>query len=141
MWPDTRSRLDSIPQGGNYRDLSEDLRRRYLNGQKWGPESGREDLSRKYFFAYRRLHPDFVSWTLNTKADCVYHYNGKRALSVREFARLSSFPDHFEIRGTDKHTRYRLVGNAVPPLLAQAIGSELRSILIGRKTAARVASR
>ncbi len=74
---------------------------------------------------YRRLHPEFVSWTLNTKADCVYHYNGHRALSVREFARLSSFPDKFEIRGSDKHTRYRLVGNAVPPLLAKAIGNKI----------------
>lgn len=129
MWEDTRRRLASIPHGGNYRDLPEDLQRRYLNGQKWGPETGRDDLSRKHFSAYRRLHPDFPSWTLNTKADCVYHYDGSRALSVREFARLSSFPDHFEFLGPDKHTRYRLVGNAVPPLLAAAVGRQLVSLL------------
>ena len=131
MWPDTQQRLGSIPQGGNFRDLPEELTQRYLNGQKWGPETGKAELSRKYFFAYRRLHPQFVSWTLNTKADCVYHYDGTRALSVREFARLSSFPDHFAIEGSDKHTRYRLVGNAVPPLLARALGLHIAALLTG----------
>lgn len=139
MWEDTRARLREIPPGGNYRDLPADLQRRYLNGQKWGPESGRDSLSRKYFFAYRRLHPHFVSWTLNTKADCIYHYDGTRALSVREFARLSSFPDHFSIHGPDKHTRYRLVGNAVPPLLGAALGRQLVSLLCHRSQKRRVA--
>jgi DNA (cytosine-5)-methyltransferase 1 len=70
---DTVARLNAIPQGGNFRDLPAELSARYLNGTKWGPELGRDSLSRKYFFAYRKLHPKHFSWTLNTKADCVYH--------------------------------------------------------------------
>ncbi|MGH6679565.1 MAG: DNA cytosine methyltransferase, partial [Bradyrhizobium sp.] len=85
---DTVARLKAIPQGGNFRDIPEELCARYLNGTKWGPELGRDNLSRKYFFAYRKLHPEHFSWTLNTKADCVYHYASPRALTVREFARL-----------------------------------------------------
>jgi DNA (cytosine-5)-methyltransferase 1 len=140
MWPDTKARLAAVPPGGNFRDLPPDLHQRYLNGQKWGPETGRRELSRKYFFAYRRLHPDYVSWTLNTKGDCVYHYDGTRSLSVREFARLSSFPDRFAIHGPDKHTRYRLVGNAVPPLLAAAVGKQLVALLKGARRGKRVAA-
>lgn len=126
---DTVRRLLALPPGGNYRDLPPDLSGRYLNGKKWGPETGRPTLSRKYYFAYRKLHPDYFSWTLNTKADCVYHYATPRALSVREFARLHSFNDTYHFMFGDRHSRYRQVGNAVPPLLAQAIAETVRAVL------------
>jgi DNA (cytosine-5)-methyltransferase 1 len=130
---DTAIRLRAIPPGGNHRDLPEALTQRNLTGEKWGPENGSGLLSRRHFYAYRRLHPDIWSWTLNTKADSVYHYQAVRSLSVREFARLHSFPDHFvfttdprpgpllgRVDGGAAHSRYRQVGNAVPPLLARA---------------------
>lgn len=126
---DTVTRLRSIPQGGNFRDLPEELAMRYLTDKKWGPELGRETLSRKYFFAYRKLHPQVFSWTLNTKADCVFHYGVPRALTVREFARLHSFDDAYHFLAGDRHSRYRQVGNAVPPLFARAIGKAVASIL------------
>lgn len=135
---DTELRLLNIPQGGNHRDLKEPLLDRYLTGQRWGQDNGTGRLSRKHFYAYRRLHPSLWAWTLNTKADCVYHYDEARALSVREFARLQSFPDHFVFTadprrgmidgrhdGGPAHSRYRQVGNAVPPLLAKYVAQTL----------------
>jgi len=139
---DTLIRLKAIPAGGNHRDLPEDLLARNLGEERWGPENGSGLLSRRHYYAYRRLHPDLWSWTLNTKADCVYHYNGKRSLSVREFARLHSFPDRFVFttdprkgslpgrhEGGAAHSRYRQVGNAVPPLLAKACAVAIKEAL------------
>lgn len=138
MHPDTALRLAGIPQGGNFRDLQEELLERYITGKRWGQSNGTGKLSRKHFYAYRRLHPGLWAWTLNTKADSVYHYGEARALSVREFARLQSFPDRFVFTtdarrgplegrhdGGAAHSKYRQVGNAVPPLLAKAVAQNL----------------
>ena len=51
-----------------------------------------------------------------------------RAISIREAARLQTFPDSFEFCGT-KDMQYQQVGNAVPPCLAYAIASALAKIL------------
>lgn len=78
------------------------------------------------------LHPDMPSPTVTTLPDDILHYSEPRILTVRECARLQSFPDWFAFQG--KYTtggkkrkmecpRYTQVGNAVPPLLAEAIGA------------------
>ena len=145
---DTVMRLAGIPVGGNHRDLPAELQGRYLTGAKWGPHNGTGSLSRRHFYAYRRLHPDMWAWTLNTKGDSVYHYAAHRCLAVREFARLQSFPDQFtfvtdprrgplqgRMDGGATHSRYRQVGNAVPPLLAAAAAREISSLLQPRRNA------
>ena len=80
------------------------------------------------------LDPDQPAPTITTLPDDILHYCEPRILTVRENARLQSFPDWFEFR--EKYTtggkqrkqecpRYTQVGNAVPPLLACAIGATL----------------
>lgn len=150
---DTALRLAGIPAGGNHRDLAEHLRARYLTDTLWGPSNGTGRLGRAHYYAYRRLHPDLWAWTLNTKGDSAYHYRAARCLSVREFARLQSFPDRFafttdprrgplpgRVEGGAAHSRYRQAGNAVPPLLAAAAAAALRDTIAAAGAPARTAA-
>lgn len=83
---------------------------------------------------YNVLKPDEQSSTIMTIPDDYIHYNSPRALTVREMARLQSFDDSFVFQGkrsTGGNNRktevpqYTLVGNAVPPLLARAVATEI----------------
>jgi DNA (cytosine-5)-methyltransferase 1 len=56
------------------------------------------------------------------------HPDQQRTLSLREAARVQSFPDHFRFAGTQTH-RYRQVGNAVPVLLGEVIGRAVKEAL------------
>lgn len=84
------------------------------------------------------LSKDHVAHTITTLPDDLIHYSEPRILSVREMARLQSFPDWFEFKG--KYTtggpervrqapRYTQVGNAVAPLVAELLALALRSYL------------
>jgi DNA (cytosine-5)-methyltransferase 1 len=139
---DTVLRLKGIPPGGNVHDLPEDLAHRYLTAKKWGPSGNGQRLARRHFYAYRRLHPEWLAWTANTKADFAYHYRQPRGLSVREVARIQGFPDRFHITtapkgskgqlyGGARHSRYRQVGNAVPPPLGRTVALQIREALEG----------
>jgi len=84
------------------------------------------------------LAPDQPSHTLTTIPDDMIHYSEPRIHTVREHARLQSFPDWFEFQGKfttggnrriKECPRYTQVGNAVPPLLAEALGETLIKVL------------
>lgn len=92
-----------------------------------------EQLSSKKH-SQKVLEGDCVSSTIMTIPDDYVHYAEPRVLTVREEARLQSFPDNFEFKGKvttggsqrgKEVPQYTQVGNAVPPLLAKAIGEAI----------------
>ena len=83
------------------------------------------------------LDPKKPSKTLTTLPDDLLHYKEPRILTVRESARIQSFPDDFDFKGnyttggkerTKECPRYTQVGNAVPPLLGEALGLILKNL-------------
>ena len=107
-------RLQHIPAGGSWRDIPLEL---LPSGMK---RAKRSDHTKRY----GRLRWDGLASTILTKCDphwgAYFHPDQDRTLSVREAARLQSFPDWFVFEGsrTDQYTQ---VGNAVPPLLGKVI--------------------
>jgi DNA (cytosine-5)-methyltransferase 1 len=79
---------------------------------------------------WAKLHPDRPSWTLtahlskDSYSHIHYDSNQARTITIREAARLQSFPDGFEFCGSPGD-QFRQIGNAVPPLLARAIARSL----------------
>lgn len=109
-----KSVISLVPPGGNYKDLP--------------PGVGD---SRKFNVAWTRYHPDRPSNTVDTGHRNHFHYTYNRVPTIREFARLQSFPDNFVFSGT-KTQQNRQVGNAVPPLLGQAIATQMKKYLQGK---------
>jgi DNA (cytosine-5)-methyltransferase 1 len=111
-----------LPQGGKYRDIPEEWKRYSQKG-----------FNDKYW----RLYENKPSWTITAHiAKDAYRYihpTQHRTLSVREFARLQSFPDHFRFAGP-RTERLRQIGNAVPPMLAQEIATRIREQILAWRT-------
>lgn len=127
LGPKNLERLPHIPPGGSWRDIPIDL---LPEGMK---RARRSDHTKRY----GRLHPDGIASTILTKCDphwgSYIHPSEDRIISVREAARLQTFPDHIQFYGslTDQ---YKQVGNAVPPLLSKAIGEQVRdAVFSGQK--------
>ena len=82
----------------------------------------------------RRLQADRVGYTI--RAEChgniQFHYNQERRISMREAARIQSFPDNFVFHSKLRETE-RQLGNAVPPVLAWHIAHSVKKALTGSK--------
>lgn len=100
-----------VPEGGNYKDLP----------PGWGE-------SRKFNEAWTRYDGNRPSKTIDTGHRNHFHYEYNRVPTIRENARLQSFPDSFVFTGT-RTQQNRQVGNAVPPLLGQALGEAILRII------------
>lgn len=107
----TISIISQVPDGGNIRDLPAEI---------W--------QVRKYNKAFERMGTFKPSNTIDTGHRNYFHYAEPRIPTVRESARIQSFPDSFEIVGT-RGSQYKQVGNAVPPMLARIIAEKIKEML------------
>ncbi|MGL5049310.1 MAG: DNA cytosine methyltransferase [Fusobacteriaceae bacterium] len=103
--------ISLVPEGGNYKSLPKEL---------VGDNTFSEYLT--------RYHSKKPSKTIDTGHRVHFHYEWNRIPTVRENARLQSFPDDFIFYG-NKTEQYRQVGNAVPPLLGYHLGLKLTRYL------------
>lgn len=103
--------ISQVPEGGNHKDLP--------------PGVGD---SRKFNEAWTRYHSKKPSKTIDTGHRNHFHYKYNRVPTVRENARLQSFPDDFIVYG-NKTEQYKQIGNAVPPLLGKVLGEEIKKYL------------
>lgn len=110
-----QERIKFVPQGGNWKDVPEEL---------WDTQRNNRHSS-----AYRRLKENDISITIDTGHMNYFHPIFNRVPTVRESARLQSFPDDFVFLGS-KTAQFMQVGNAVPPLLAKEIADKIKNLLL-----------
>lgn len=104
----TKRIIGMVPNGGNYKDLPVELQQ-----------------TRKVHIAWTRLDSRKPSFTIDCGHNHHFHYKFNRVPTVRESARIQSFPDNFIFLGK-LGSQLRQVGNAVPPLVAEAIAREIK---------------
>lgn len=115
-----RKVMQLVPEGGDWRDLPDDVAREYMKGS-YALGGGKTGMA-------RRLSMDEPSLTLTCapaqKQTERCHPLETRPLTVREYARIQTFPDDWQFAGT-LSAQYKQIGNAVPVNLAWAIGRSL----------------
>lgn len=112
--PAITNRMNYVPQGGNWKNIPEKYRVGGIHSN-----------------AYRRLKEDEPSVTIkHAYKSMIIHPNYNRCLSIREVARLQSFPDSFLFRNS-KTSQYQQLANAVPPLFARSL-SDLVSMYLDK---------
>lgn len=107
----TKEIISLVPDGGNYKNLP-------LNLQD----------TRKVHIAWTRMNSKKPSFTIDAGHNHHFHYKANRVPTVRECARIQSFPDTFVFYGKVT-SQYKQVGNAVPPTLAKQIAIKLKEYL------------
>ena len=119
-----REIMEHVPAGGYWRDLPDDLQREYML-KSYYLSGGKTGMA-------RRLSWDSPSLTLTCapaqKQTERCHPEETRPLTVREYARIQTFPDEWEFKGS-LSSQYKQIGNAVPVNLALAIGRSLIATL------------
>lgn len=105
--------ISYVPQGGNWKNVPKELFK-----------SDRDNRQSNYL---RRLNYNEPSITIDTGHNVYFHPVFNRVPTIRESARLQSFPDDFIFYGT-KGEQFRQVGNAVPPLLAKALAESILEV-------------
>ena len=116
--------LSLVPPGGYWRDIPEDIAKEYMKST-WYMGGGRTGI-------LRRLSLDYPSLTVLTspsqKQTERCHPLEARPFTVRENARIQTFPDSWEFQGSVGN-QYKQVGNAVPVKLAYEVATKIRECL------------
>jgi len=103
--------IKQVPDGGNYKNLPEHLQK-----------------TRNVNIAWTRMNSKKPCFTIDAGHNHHFHYEANRVPTVRESARIQSFPDTFRFFG-NKTNQFKQVGNAVPPILAEKLALNIKEAI------------
>ena len=112
----------------NHTKMIKDIISQVKEGQGLSSLPDEHKAGRNYSSLLRRMDRNKPSFTIDTGHRTYFHFAENRIPSVREAARLQSFPDYFEVMG-GRQDQYRQIGNAVPPILAERIANQIKKVI------------
>lgn len=119
-----------VPEGGSWKSIP------YENLPNRLKKIADDMAKHRWPNFYRRFHRDEVAGTITAafkpENAGVWHPIEPRIFSVREIARIQTFPDWFEFLGKTIKSKYQQIGNAVPPRLAYEIAQQIKATLQGK---------
>jgi DNA (cytosine-5)-methyltransferase 1 len=123
---------DLVPEGGSWKSIPDAQLPERL-------KKIRAEMRRyRWPNFYRRFHRDEIAGTITAafkpENAGVWHPEHLRAFSAREIARIQSFPDDFVFYARSVKAMYEMIGNAVPPLLAEAFAESIKNSLLTKVT-------
>lgn len=110
-----------VPPGGCWRDLPEPIRTDYM-GNSLRSGGGKTGMARR--LSWDEVSPTLTTSPMQRQTERI-HPDETRPLNIREYARIQTFPDSYVLKGSTA-AKYRGIGNAVPVLLAEAVGRALK---------------
>ncbi len=120
-YPDKKKKiLELVPPGGYWRDLPEEIAKDYM-GKSYFSGGGRTGMARRISWEEQCLT---LTCSPAQKQTERCHPEETRPFTVREYARIQSFPDNWEFEGS-MNEKYKQIGNAVPVELGKAVGLAL----------------
>lgn len=128
--PQTESLLKLVPIGGSWKNVAE------KHPEKLPPRFKKILANMKRYHApkfYRKFARSDISGTMTAsftpENSCIWNPVLNQVLSVRDCARIQSFPDWFEFLGPNHRTKHKQIGNAIPPRLAYELGLSIKAHL------------
>ena len=126
--PQSQDLIGYIPEGGSWKNIPYDVLPERM-------KRIRDDMKRYHSpNFYRRFARNEINGTITAAAtpehSGILHPTENRRYSVREIARIQSFPDDYEFIGESISSKYKIIGNAVPPKLGEVIGRSIVNQLV-----------
>ena len=130
--PQTQRVIDMVPIGGSWKDIP--AHKLPLRFKKIRRQMERYHAPK----FYRKFSKNEICGTITAsftpENSCVWNPCADKVMSVRDCARIQSFPDWYEFKGRNIRSMHKQIGNAIPPRLAYELGKQVRDHLKGKRT-------
>jgi DNA (cytosine-5)-methyltransferase 1 len=129
--PQTQRVLDMVPVGGSWKDIP--VNRLPARFKKIRRQMKRYHAPKFYRKFAKKDICGTMTASFTPENSCIWNPCSNKVMSVRDCARIQSFPDWYEFKGRHERSMHKQIGNAIPPRLAYELGKQIKKHLKGMR--------